>query len=692
MANTLYEYYKKLGKSLPSVQERSAIATKAGIKGYSGLGSENATLLAYLQKPQSATQNINNQTRQGIVGTNRTSVNADDINSPYYGGASGRFDSTMTEEEKKNRENLDTTAYQYGVPSSEIGNFFSDENYIIPAGRFKGYTKAEVDAQKAGEFAVPVNSKLNTGTGAITNTQRAIISNAGAIQERPEDVASAYKKFSLDPSTYDTEVNSTINNRIKSLKETATGPIDEEAIRKSFKNRIQASIDAINQTYSTMLARTKIRGENNQGVSRAISARSGLLGSSFDEANVANIGKANTDAENSVEAERMGLINKMLNDTEDKSTDFISRLRQQREDANTKLMDTILTRETRTAGKASKLAQYLLAQGFENIDELSPEDQRKIAENYGVDPETLTTEFDKAKIARLTEQDKLDKDRYQTISDGAQLYDKKTGQLVENTKNFAPNKYSNGGTSTGGGTGGGSGAGYGITYDGTRIKLSPTAQTWVDKINREGGDPKVLLPGTSKYVTDLRTEVEAGLNAQGGVGNFDRQKNMQLVDVVDATIAGLSKNKELSGKFRTRNAVDGSFQWLPGNWSANKNTDFVNQADKLKGQLLKLDGVALKAIFGPQISNSDASMIKEIIGNALDPKNQTPEKFQESLDDISRGLAEYRKNNMVAPVAVAPRDNGEEYNYTRDLRLAQEAIAKGANEAQVMARFNAKYK
>lgn len=59
MANTtptnLYEYYQGQGQSLPSIQERSGIATQAGIQNYTGSAQQNASLLAYLQTPKPPT-------------------------------------------------------------------------------------------------------------------------------------------------------------------------------------------------------------------------------------------------------------------------------------------------------------------------------------------------------------------------------------------------------------------------------------------------------------------------------------------------------------------------------------------------------------------------------------------------------------------------------------------------------------
>lgn len=492
----------------------------------------------------------------------------------------------------------------------------------------------------------PVSTTDNKG---VTTTKSSV--DTSGLKADATTVADAYKSFNANAGDLQSSIEASAKYQAEQLAKKSKTPIDEEAVRRSFVARMQGSIDAINNTYATILANAKVQSANNTGIGRAVNARSGLLGSDFGNASDANITTANTASENAVENERLGKIGMILADANKSADAEITRQRSDQTQAQKDLMDNLLTRETRTAGVASKLAKALLAQGFKNVSELSPDDIKKIEADYGVDLPTLTSAFSGEVASNLKSTadialtnaktaTELDTNRYKTIGDGAQLYDTKTGKVIENTKSYK----STGGVSTGG-LSGYSGMGVDATT-GKTFKLSNSAQVWVDKINRDGGKPQDYITGTSKEAQALRNEVQAGLNAQGGVGNFDKAKNIQLIDVVDKTVADIAKNKDLVGTWGTRTADN---KWL--NWSANKNTDFVNQVDKLQGQLLKLDGVALKAIFGPQISNSDASMIKEIIGNALDPKNQTKEHFQQSLDDITNGLAEYRKNNGVAPVS-----------------------------------------
>lgn len=65
-----------------------------------------------------------------------------------------------------------------------------------------------------------------------------------------------------------------------------TGPaaVDEKAIREETRKRMQSSIDAINANYANLIAQDKIEGQDRSGQTRAINARSGLIGSDFGTA------------------------------------------------------------------------------------------------------------------------------------------------------------------------------------------------------------------------------------------------------------------------------------------------------------------------------------------------------------------------------------------------------------------------
>lgn len=646
-----------------------------------------------------------------------------------------------------------------------------------------------------GGSQTPVTTK-ELGTGSLTKTEMLSAGNMGKLSAGQSSIMDILKGLQ-NPSN--SEIDSVINNRISKYKQESDTPIDEESVRKSFRDRIQGQLDAINQTYSTLLANTRLKGENNKGVNRAINARSGMLGSTFGASSDASIDRANSDVEKTVEAERLGLVSKLMSDNENDTTSYLEKLRGEKLNAQDALMETLQTRETRSAGQASKLAQALLAKGVD-LNSLSQQDFQEIQTQYGIDPANLVSEMDKAQYSKETQQMNLNKNRYQNISDGSMMYDTLTGKMVENTKNFAPSTNSglNSVLGAGGKVGGVEDAmqrianvesrgskdrfggndqyqvvsvpsangdraygkyqvmgsnipvwtkevlGQSLTID--QYLNSPQAQDAVAKAKLQEAYDKhgswedsasvwfsgrplagntskdILGTSTPQYIQKFLGGSTTDPNAEraGGYINAIKNGRLTLKEVIDSLgssaqneplrnsiISGLAEDKTTIGDEKNRQAlqtIDETIADLENNQDyagglltnlskyspmANSRTNFTNTVDKLTGQLLRLDGVQLKAIFGPQISNADAATIKEIIGNALNPYTQTPEKFQQSLSDIKRALTSSKSQyNYQAPAQA----DGSEYNYERDMQLAQQAIAQGADQQQVMARFNAKYK
>lgn len=633
---TLYDYYKKLGKSLPSVSARASIASQAGIKNYSGTASENATLLSYLNKaPSSSIQNNVNQTRQGVVDQNNLLQDSDlDLDAVIGAGPNAGLTARQVQE----RDAVNPPTFGSSMPEITRNAGESNESYkarilnqpfVFAGGESanSGLTNAEAMSKKNGLDYVPLDKKMEKGTGAYTETTKGIIGNQAGLQADPNTVKGYYEKLGLQ--NFDSEIDYATKKRIEKLQEDSEAEIDEEKIRKSFKNRIQGSIDAINQTYASMLGKAKVVGDNNQGVSRAISARSGLLGSSFDEANVAKISKANLDTENSIEGERAGQINRMLNDEEDRATTYIESLRKRREEANQQLMDTILTRETRTAGKASKLAQYLLTQGIKSLDEMTASDQENIAKNYGVDPETLAVEFDKALRGRETEDLENDKNRYVSISDGSQLYDKQTGKVIENQKNFADKKVTGGGES------------------GTYVQgANPVVDAWVKDLNA-GKATIANVPANLKNAVTLARNA----NVTDTQSKEDQFKAQTAYEGVMDTIKNAKELADSAGQ-------SGMRQWLGNTFKgATPFNQLVQLTDSIKTNVLaSLTDPSIKKFFGPAMSNADVKLMMTK-GTPLSAENMTPQAYKAELERIQRVFTQlkptaegYPTNTSTEPI------------------------------------------
>ncbi len=84
----------------------------------------------------------------------------------------------------------------------------------------------------------------------------------------------------------------------------APKPVDEQSIREEIRKQQQARIDAINGAYNVMVGQQDVVNTGNQGSTRAINARSGLIGSDFGAANDSNQKQAGQNAINAINAER----------------------------------------------------------------------------------------------------------------------------------------------------------------------------------------------------------------------------------------------------------------------------------------------------------------------------------------------------------------------------------------------------
>lgn len=451
-------------------------------------------------------------------------------------------------------------------------------------------------------------------------------------------------------------------------KTAATQTLDEEAIRKATRDRFQAQIDAVNQMYNQKKAEARVQGTARQGTTNAINARSGLLGSDFGAANTATTEQYNNDILNSIDSEMNAKIAAILTESDKDATSAIAEKRAAIEQGATKYLEYLGTSEAKKKAAANSLAKTLLAQGIDP-SQLTKEQLDKISNNYGLTSDQFASLYTDAKTTSDETKAKNDKliaeaDKAKAaanqfeLSDGQQKYvfDPKTGEaklVASNAKEFAPNKYSTGGGTGAGGssTGGGSAArGTGITSDGKTVSISPEAQNIIDLINTKGGTPKDYIVGTSQAVNKLLQEVNSGLNAQKG-GIVDAGSRNSKINEITDTINTLLKDNR-AGSFRVRNADN---KWL--NPTANDATNFVANTNKLKNSLLALDGPSIKAIFGPQISNSDIESIKLIIASGLDPSNQSPAAFEKSIKDIQSKLQ--LTGRIQAPANNAPATSGK---------------------------------
>jgi len=258
--------------------------------------------------------------------------------------------------------------------------------------------------------------------------------------------------------------------------------IDETAIRKQKESELQAQIDAINAVYADRLRQEKTKGQGRLGSGRALQARSGLIGSDFGAAQTENISQLNREQEQSVENERLALVNQLLSGAQKSAADEIAAKRLAKEAGGREYLNYLANAQTRKTQRTQDAARKLLALG-KSPQDITDEELR----SAGISRTDLITSYTDAQTAlaqqsakdaeerakaQLEQQktqaeiDKIAAD-IQKIGADASMYYEVGNQIFEKgTNNFIGYASKLGGSrGTGGGGGGGSGS-WTFTIDG----------------------------------------------------------------------------------------------------------------------------------------------------------------------------------------------------------------------------------
>lgn len=230
---------------------------------------------------------------------------------------------------------------------------------------------------------------------------------------------------------------------------------DPNQIYKDKLKQFQVQIDATNQVYDQLLSQARLEGQGRLGTGRAISARGGLLGSDFGEAQRQGIITHNTGIEKGVEAERTAAIGAILGEVRSSVQEEIKLKNEARQQGAQNYISYLAGQQERRAANTNKAAQAFLNQGIDPTT-LSPEELNAIAKEGGIttndiineyrvlqsaqataaaesDLETRKTEAEIAKIEADIESGKLVK-----LGEGDMLYDPETGETFKNPKTYAP--------------------------------------------------------------------------------------------------------------------------------------------------------------------------------------------------------------------------------------------------------------
>lgn len=228
-------------------------------------------------------------------------------------------------------------------------------------------------------------------------------------------------------------------------------PVDEEAIRRNQMKLFQSEINATNKLYDEMLGQERMRGLGRLGTQRAISARGGLLGSDFGEAQRANVEGINVGQENLIQAERQAKIGSIMGTMRKAVADEIAAKRAARKEDAESYIAFLASAKERRQNNANLAASALLSAELDPTT-MAPAELDAIAKEAGLKTQDIILAYQTAKAgaesagleSRKTqaEIDKIEADiakgKLVTIGEGTMLYNTETGETFKNPKTYAP--------------------------------------------------------------------------------------------------------------------------------------------------------------------------------------------------------------------------------------------------------------
>jgi len=189
-------------------------------------------------------------------------------------------------------------------------------------------------------------------------------------------------------------------------------PIDEAAIRKQKESEFQAQIDAINAVYADKLRQEKTTSQWRLGSSRALQARSGLIGSDFGAAQTQNVAQLNREQEQSVENERLALVSQVLSQAKSNAAQEIAAKRAAKEAGGREYLNYLANAQTRKTQRTQDAARKLLALG-KSPQDISDEELR----SAGISRQDLTVEYTSGKSAQEAAQSTAQLDQAKKIAE-----------------------------------------------------------------------------------------------------------------------------------------------------------------------------------------------------------------------------------------------------------------------------------
>lgn len=277
---------------------------------------------------------------------------------------------------------------------------------------------------------------INAGTDAEVARQIAAI-DAQNTPQAEATPATAYKTATIGPNTNyaaDRTYNYLLNRSKKGALASIYSP--EQAYQNKLK-QYQQEIDATNKIYGQILADTQQQGLGRLGSGTAIQARSGLLGSDFGASQTNSINKANLDQENLVRQEQSAKIASIMGLARSEAVKELADKRAAQKQSAEDYLSYLSGAEERKAGKLSKIAGLLIQQGV-SPKEIDPLQLKKIAKDYGVSVEDITTGYQTLKSEQEAAQAEAEAKGAFNLSEGQARYDAQGNLIASRAKTYAP--------------------------------------------------------------------------------------------------------------------------------------------------------------------------------------------------------------------------------------------------------------
>jgi murein DD-endopeptidase MepM/ murein hydrolase activator NlpD len=158
------------------------------------------------------------------------------------------------------------------------------------------------------------------------------------------------------------------------------GTVDEAAIREDNRKRMQASIDAIEANYATLISQEQQLGADRSGQTRSITARSGTLGQDFGQAQQEKTTQFNKQQEKYLVDQKNAQINAVMQNIEDRASAEIARKKD--EELGKYQMDMADFEKTQDQARGDLTT--LAKSGF-NLDTLAPDKKATLFKQAGYD-------------------------------------------------------------------------------------------------------------------------------------------------------------------------------------------------------------------------------------------------------------------------------------------------------------------